>query len=212
MSVLEGKKRWLWIIIKRKTEKLKLRHPVRIEAQTVIIHSDIKVYLNVISSSLSFTWRYSSSCCFCVCGERLGFAVSRCLCSPSSEHPKNWKSSTSRRSNRWFKSRKIILEDMCRPEGEWKDNNARKAQYIDQSMTTVGVVEESKDAWGRRGSWLFQSVRVCSPSLHCFILNLTFTQTFYSPQTWLNPDHLESRLVDDIQQVLGVHREGMSSH
>lgn len=91
MSVLKGKKRWLWIIIKRKTEKLKLRHPVRIEAQTVIIHSDIKAYLNIISSSLSLTRRYSSSCCFCVCGERLGFAVSRHLCSPSSEHPKNKK-------------------------------------------------------------------------------------------------------------------------
>lgn len=33
-----------------------------------------------------------------------------------------------------------------------------------------------------------------------------------SPGMQLNPDHLESRLVDDVQKVLGVHCQGMSSH
>lgn len=100
---------------------------------------------------------------------------------------KTKQSSRSRRSSRWFKSRKIILEDMCRPEGEWEDNNARKAQNIDQSMTTAGVAKESKDAWGRKRK-LIVSVHSCLQP----VTSLFYSESDIHPNVLLSSDVIKS--------------------
>lgn len=57
-----------------------------------------------------------------------------------------------------LKKQQLIFEDMWQGEKDTKENNATKVQnntIFDQNMT---MKKETMNAWGRRGSWLFQSV------------------------------------------------------